>query len=156
MPNVSTMFQLESAAQYEGEGVARAAALLKQYAPWFEQQSDNLERAVFSAQTATIAQVTDSAANVYGIFIMSPAAATVDVIVQVFNGDDTDVTVGTTDPVLVLTCPATEDAVWLHVPGSDSKNLFSAGVSLAATTTFDGNTSVAAASRPDIWVLYAD
>lgn len=155
MSNVQTMYALEAAAAYQGEGAAQAVAFLKKYAPWFEMQGDGLTRHVSSALTATATQITDSAANLYAVFIFSPSGAAADVYIQLFNADDTDVTLGTTAPDLVYKCPAAETAVYLCVPGDDNNDLFSAGLSMAATTTHDGNTSVAAASRPTVWVLYA-
>lgn len=155
MANVDTLEQLEAASQYEREGVHRAAMLLKQYAPWFEHQGDALERHVTASLTTTVTQVTDSAAHFYAIVIISPAAAAADAYVQVFNVDDTDVTLGTTAPDLVFKCPAAETAVFLHVPGNDANNLFDTGMSIAATTTHDGNTALATASLPTVWLLYA-
>jgi hypothetical protein len=155
MANVDTLEQMAAAAQYEREGVSRAVALLKRYAPWFEHQADNLERHVTASLTTTVTEVTDSAANFYAIVIISPAAAGADAFVQMFNVDDTGVTLGTTAPDLVFKCPAGETAVFLHVPGHDSDNLFDAGMSIAATTTHDGNTALAAASLPTVWILYA-
>jgi hypothetical protein len=155
MPNVSALEQLEAAAQYEPEGFARAVAMLKKYAPWFEHQSDSLARVVASPLTTTVTQISDSASNLYAVFIKSGSSATQDCYVQVFNVDDTDVVLGTTAPNMVFEVSATKSQVFLIVPGNDAKGTFATGLSMAATTTHDGNTALATASRPTVWVLSA-
>lgn len=155
MPNVSTMYALECDAQYQPEGVARAAAMLKRYAPWFEMAGDGLTRSVTSALTTTATAVKASAGNLYAIALISGSSAAADAYVQVYNVASGSVSVGTTAPDLVLKVPATETAVYLCVPGDDDNNLFDTAISIAATTTHDGSGALAAASRPTVIALYA-
>jgi len=155
MSNASTLEQMDAAAQYEPEGVARATRFLKQYAPWFEQQNDGLTRSVTSPLSTTVTAVKASAGNLYAVYIKSGASATQDAYVQLFNVASGSVTLGTTAPDMVLKVPATEAAVYLAVPGDDDNNLFDTAISIAATTTHDGNTALNSASQPTVWVLYA-
>lgn len=155
MANVDTLEQLEAAAQYEPEGFVRAAQLLKRYAPWFEHKADSLERVVASPLSTTVTQISDSASNLYAVFVKSPSAATQDCYVQIFNVDDTDVTLNVTLPDMVFKVSATKSQVFLIVPGHDAKDTFATGLSMAATTTHDGNTALGAASQPTVWVISA-
>lgn len=155
MSNPTTMYELECAAQYEPEGFARAVEFIKRYAPWFEHQGDSLERVVASPLSTTVTQISDSASNCYAVFVKSGSSATQDCYVQLFNVDDTDVTLGTTAPDMVLKVSATKSQVFLIVPGHDAKDTFATGLSMAATTTHDGNTALATASQPTVWVVSA-
>lgn len=155
MSNVQTMYALECDAQYQPEGVARAVAMLKKYAPWFEMAGDGLTRSVTSALSTTVTAVKASAGNLYALVLISGSTAAADAYLQVFNVASGSVTLGTTAPDLVLKVPAAETTVYLCVPGDDDNNLFDTAISIAATTTHDGNTALAAASRPTVIALYA-
>lgn len=151
--NVATFEQMGAAAQYEREGVQRAVALLKKYAPWFAFTEDDLARTVTSPLTTTVTAVETGASNVFALFIMSPAAATQDCYVQVFNATTGNVTLGTTEAIDVIACAAGKVRVALFVPGDDDDDLYATACSIAATTTNRGNTALATASQPTVWAL---
>jgi hypothetical protein len=155
MSNVQAFEKLENAASYKGEGVGRAVRLLKRYAPWFEAQGDGLATVVTNPLSTTVTAVETGAGNLYAVFVISPAAATQDAYVQMFNTASGSVTLGTTDPIDVIACPAGKVRVAMFVPGDDDDDLYSSAISHAATTTFDGNTALGAASQPEVWVLSA-
>ena len=153
--NVNTFEQMAAAAQYEREGVGRGVDLLKRYAPWFEHLGDGLARVVTSPLSTTVTAVETAANNFYAVFVLSPAAATQDCYVQMFNTAAGSVTLGTTAPIDVIACAAGKVRVAIYVPGDDDNDLYSTALSHAATTTHDGNTALATASQPTVWILSA-
>ncbi len=155
MPNVATMYQMEADAQYQREGVARAVAMLRSYAPFFEIQGDGLTRLVTADLSTTVTAVKASAGNLYSVTIISPSDATADAYVQVFNVAAASVTLGTTAPDLVFKCPFGKTVTFLVVPGDDDNDQFSTAISHAATTTATGSTALGTVSLPDVAVLYA-
>lgn len=155
MPTViATLTNLKASIPYKRAAVINFIDQIERWAGSFEEFGDSLSLSITNALTTTVTQVTDSAARVYGVLIESPAGSTVDSYVQVFNTDDTDVTLGTTAPRLALACPAAETVAYpIHSAGS--ANMFGTGCSVAATTTPGGLTALAAADRPKVTVLYA-
>lgn len=154
MPNIQTLTNLRAATAYKRASVIDAMRNIEKWAAGYETLSDSLALATAADLADTVTQVTDSAATPYLVIIESPAAASNGVYVQLFNIDDTDVTLGTSAPRLVFFCPA-EETVCFAIHSAGSGNLFGTGCSMASTTTHDGNTAPAAADRADVTVLYA-
>lgn len=153
MSNATTLTQLERTGQYKRDGFQEFVSEMRRECSR-RQGADNLALAVASALADTVTGVTDSAASVYGIWIDSPTASTTDCKVQVFNTDDTDVTLGVTAPFMVLHCEGGKGQGYRFHPGNDGQSTFGTGVSIAATTDHDGSTAPNAADRPDVIVLY--
>lgn len=89
-----------------------------------------------TALVATAQAIKASAGQVYGWFIYNPN--TVPIYVQFYNVAQASVTVGTTNPQMMLVIPALGAA---NVMGANGITFTNAGFSIAATTTAGGNTA---------------
>lgn len=101
-----------------------------------------------TAQTSTSASVLASAGRLYGMWVKSPAAATLAVIVKV---TDNDVAVGS------VKVKATKAGEVYFFAGDDGIGIPCAtDIEVIATAAADGTSNPAAGDRPDIVVIYGD
>lgn len=156
MPNVQSLYQLETAANYGRDGVQDWADALRRYATRHELLSDDIDVSVFADVTATVQNVSGGAANLYGISVVSPSDAAVDTFLQVFNVAAANVTLGTTLPDFVMRVPFTRTRAVVFFPGDDDTDLFDTRISMAVTTTATGSTAPAAVDRPDVTFVHTN
>lgn len=148
--------QLDAESQYLPDGVGKAYEFVRKHVAFYEPSTaDNLTVTRIGDLTNVAQAVDAGAGHVYALIILSPTAAVADCSVQVFNVAFGSVTVGTTAPTDVFRCPAGKARAVLFSPGHDHDDLYDTGISVAATTTHDGGTALAAASLPDIIVISA-
>lgn len=98
-----------------------------------------------TALTSTAQAVKASAGNVIGYYIYNPNATAQ--FVQFYNTAAGSVTVGTTNPLFMLTIPATS-AANLWMPGGVA---FGTAISISATSTAGGNGAPGAALDAIVW-----
>jgi hypothetical protein len=101
----------------------------------------------FTALTATAQAIKASAGKFGGYYIYNPNAAAT--YVEIYNVAYGSVTVGTTNPKLVFCIPATSGANLEILAGIP----FDTAMSIAATTTGDGNTAPTTALEAMIWYV---
>lgn len=150
MPNVATLFRLKNMASYEGDGVWEALRDIELTAGAREAVGDDLDLSAFEALTTTVQNVSAGASNFYLILIKSPSGASNDCFIQVFNSAAADVTLGTTGARWAFHCPSTSTRVFRVYPNQN----FATRLSIAATTTAAGSSALAAADRPNVFVLH--
>lgn len=100
----------------------------------------------FTALTNTAQAIKASAGNLYGYYIYNPNSSATYVLV--YNTAAASVTVGTTNPVLVFSIPATSGANLMFPYPITFSN---AGWSAAAATTGGGNSAPATALEAMFW-----
>jgi|SRR6185295_15505266 len=153
MSNASTLYSLEAAAYYERDGFQDAVRFLRSSAGRQFLQADNLTlyRTGTSAKSDV---VTNAGVKPVLVSVNSPATATTDAWLQMFNTSSASVTLGgLPQPSISIKVPYTKTTTVVWFPGNDPC-MFATALSIAVTTAFCGGTAADATNAPTTTILY--
>ena len=153
MSNATTLFQLEAQSAYEREGFQDAVRFLRGSAGRLFLQADNLT--VYRTGTSAKSDVvTNAAVKPVLVSINSPATATTDAWLQMFNTSSASVTLGgIPQPIEIIKVPYAKTTTVVWYPGTDQCK-FTAALSIAVTTGLCGGTAADATNAPTTTILY--
>jgi len=159
--NAAVLEQLKNEAQYGKESLSRVIPLLKSaLGAAFEFGSDALQ--VFHGTVTALAAGgeirTNAGVNIYAIHADSPAAATQNVLVRVFNTSTGGIALTTTG------FTASAEMIGVGVASGKSKTVvflpqgteFQTGASYAVVDAANLNTAAVAGSAPTVTILYSN
>jgi hypothetical protein len=159
--NAAVLSQLQNEAIYGKEALARIIPLLRDaVGAGFEAGSDALQ--VFHGTVTALAAGgeirTNAGVNIYAIHVDSPAAATQDVLVRVFNTSTGGIALTTTGftasaEMIGLGCAKTKSKTAVYLPQGVE---FQTGASYAVVDAANLNTAAVAGSAPTVTILYSN
>jgi hypothetical protein len=153
MANQNAFFSLEAQMATERDGFQDAVRFLRGSAGRQFLQADTLTvwRTGTSAKSDVI---TNAAVKPVLISVNSPATATTDAWLQLFNTSSASVTLGgLPQPTEIIKVPYAKTTTVVFFPGTDQCK-FSAALSVAMTTTVCGGTAADATNAASITILY--
>lgn len=157
--NVTALYDLETQASYERDGLSRVIPLLKNaVGGTFQFAADTLVvtrlNATNVAAGGEVAAWTNAAVRLYAVHIAMPSTTTASAFVQIFSTSTASVTLGTTRPDYQIrmggTAAASKTVVFL--PGNDDVT-FTDAMSYAVSTTAAGATGVNSTNTPVVTFL---
>lgn len=154
MANIDQLYALATTAPYQREGFVAFSNSIRQNLTRALNIADNISVEVYQLANNTVQEIDDAAANLLGVWVESPAGATADAFVQIFNVADTGVTLGTTVADLVFKVPQGTSIGYRLFPGDDARDLFDTALSFCCTTTGTGSTAPAAGDRPIVRFVF--
>jgi hypothetical protein len=159
--NAGILYQLANEGVYGKESLSRVAALLKsEVGGGFEAGSDALQ--IFHGTVTALAAGgeirTNAGVNIYAIHVDSPAAATQNVLVRVFNTSTGGIALTTTGftasaEMLAVGCNAGKSKTAVFLPQGAE---FQTGASYAVVDAANLNTAAVAGSAPTVTILYSN
>jgi hypothetical protein len=153
MSNAQTLFSLEASAAYERDGFQDAVRTLRKTAGRQFLQADNL--AVFRTSTSAKSDVvTNATVQPVLISVKSPATATTDSWLCLFNTSSSSVTLGGLPKAQeIFIVPYTKTRTYVVFPAADPCP-YSGALSIAVTTSPHGGTAADATNAPVTTILY--
>jgi hypothetical protein len=159
--NAATLNQLMADAQYSKESLSQVIKVLKQEVGGrFEAGVDGLQ--IFRGSVTALAAGgeirTNGGVRIYAIHVESPAAATQDVYVRVFNTSTGGIALTTTGwtaclEAIGLKCAATKSKTAVFLPSGTE---FALAASYAVVDAATLNTAAVAGSAPNVTILYTN
>lgn len=153
MTNILAFQDLEAPAPFMGQAVSDFLDNIREMAGKYEFQSDGLALSQNALLSNTAVAVKASAGKVYAVVVVSPPAAALGCLVQVYNVAAAGVVVGTTVPLDLGFCAAGETTV-KEIFSAGSANRYTTAISVAATAAGSLSAAVAAANQPYVVLLY--
>lgn len=154
MGNAQTLFSLEASAAYERDGFQDAVRYLRKTAGRQFLQADNL--AVYRTTTSAKSDViTNAAVQLVMVSVKSPATATTNSWLNLFNTSSASVTLGGLPKATeVIFVPYTKTRTVNFYQASDP-HAYTAALSVAVTDGPHSGTAADATNAPVVTILYA-